>query len=338
MRPLIIDTDVGFDDLVALQCLLHHHRLDDDPPPTFITTVGGVLLAPAAADTLRRLFPHVNVATGRNAPGLPDPLPSWLADYRTWSLEAFVREHDAPLEPHVHLDQDHHHNRHDDRDEALMEVMKFIQDAAVDTNDDASGVDVICLGPLTNVAYWLEHCQDNGSEEIFSNITRVFILGGNHPREDVLSAEFNFSLDPQATFKVLHSPLLQGKLHLLTTTVGRMDQLRLALGEQVMDDFIRQKRTARNKCLLGNLLMFDEWGYSLSCDPVCAFALHHPTSVRWESMPVEIDKVTGILAMASSLAEEEQKPASSCVQIATEIDLSGYLQWIHSAMDATSKI
>ncbi|KAL3941083.1 MAG: hypothetical protein SGARI_000711 [Bacillariaceae sp.] len=289
-RPLIIHTDAGFDDLVALQCLLHHTSA---AAPTLITTVGGVLPVPAASATLRHLFPHANIASGRNAPAEPfqgKPLPTWLADYRTLSLEGFSQQIlDKPLQLDLDLGINHHHNNHHDRDEALKHFMDFVSSSDSIPTDD--GVDMICLGPLTNLAHWLEHCDD---DDLFHRIHRIFVLGGNHPASES-SAEFNFSLDPEAAHKVLHSPSLNGKLHLLTTTVGRMEQVQNAVGEEALDSFIRQKRNADNKCLLGNLLLFDEFGYSLSCDPVCAFALHHPTLVQWEEVAVQVEPNTGVL-------------------------------------------
>ena len=81
-----------------------------------------------------------------------------------------------------------------------------------------------------------------------------------------------------------------------------------------------------------NLELFelDDYGYSLSCDPVCAFALHHPNFVQWEQLAVQVDKSTGLLALATSDADQQQ---TSTIRVASDLDLSQYLQWVHTAMD-----
>lgn len=318
MRTLIIDTDVGFDDLVAIQCLLHHRK------SCLITTVGGVLPATTGAATLKGIFPKASIVTGRNSPVMPfDPIPAWLVQYRSHVLKGFSEA--LKINPTPTMPEDPT-APHDNQHQAFAHVSEILN-----RSDRNNSVDIICLGPLTNLADWIRLHEEDGEQEVekmISRINKVFILGGNHPESILFSTEapeFNFSLDPAAVEKVFGS-VLANKIYLVPTTVTDLTRIKSSLGESHLDAFLEERRDSKH--FISKVLHYDTGGYSLSCDPVCAFALEHPKCVQWEVVPVQVDASSGLL-----LAKNDEHPARSVVQIATEIDLKGYLDWVGSSME-----
>jgi inosine-uridine nucleoside N-ribohydrolase len=337
-RSLIIDTDCGFDDLVALQCLLNTRH----PPPLLVTTVGGVVSAPRGAGIVRGLFPKVQIAAGLNAPIMPyDPIPAWLVDYRTNTLDAFCQDMNIPTAGvgFDNLNCDHDNNIHTGPKVAVPMIL--------DSRGDNS-VDILCIGPLTNLSGWLTYCQqqdqDGGNENqnvekrFASKINSIYIMGGNHPSlAHTLQhePEFNFGLDPAAAHHVVSSPLLRDKIHLVTSSVCNMAKLNdasLAGGKERIQEFVEKQRNqhAQQKQLFyPTLLQYDVSAYSLSCDPVCAFALERPECVTWEHVWVRVEADSGNV-VAAHIEDRGMHESSegSMIRMASDINLKEYLSWI----------
>jgi inosine-uridine nucleoside N-ribohydrolase len=347
-RMLIIDTDVGFDDLVAVQCLLNT-RLRNRHPAPLVTFVGGVVSARRGASTLRELFPQAKIAAGKNSRVMPyDPLPEWLVQYRSVALDAFAQEMkitDSSGDKEASTTRkaatcSGTEELHDS-EESLDHVLQVLEQSP-----DENTVDLICLGPLTNLAHWLDHHENNEQDmqRLSSRLDRIYILGGNHPLDATpeesatkRDPEFNFGLDPQAAHRVFHSPVLSEELHIITSTICDRSRLKSALGDRRIEDFIAQKRTSRYKNFFSTLLNYDTIGYSLSCDPVCAFALEHTEVVNWESVAVSVDTSTGLLIAAKN-DQGKKHERNPVVRIASNIDLSRYLSWIDESMDSSNYV
>ncbi|CAB9523643.1 Inosine-uridine preferring nucleoside hydrolase [Seminavis robusta] len=329
-RVLIVDTDAGFDDLVAIQCLLRNRRRHDQD--VLLTTVGGVIFAARGAATLKRIFPQQQaIVAGRNAPVMPyDPIPEWLDSYRSSKLDAFVQEWNGPAADDTDFgtkEDAENDKEHDSKDAALRAVMDRID------KFDENSVDILCIGPLTNLANWLDH--DN-NRCFTSKIHQVYILGGNHPNvaHTIQSPEFNFGLDPHAAKQVLESPLLANKIRLMTSSVCNMETIQSAMGEQSVKDFIVDMAQRNNKCFLRTVLRFDSWAYSISCDPVCAFCIDNPDAVTWEPhqyVRVQIlDQQPSVLLVKAEGEDIEDDNDNDCrgIQIAVSVDFKKYLEWV----------
>lgn len=299
---LIVDTDVGFDDWVALQCLLNTRTVKN----TLITTVGGVIDAGPAAKAVKHLFPQAQIGEGLNSPVMPyDPIPAWLESYRSHSFGAFVKKLASTKE-------------NDEPKKALPQVVDIISSCP------ENSLDILCIGPLTNLAHWLEHCTKTDQLHFMSSkIRRIYILGGNHPKlsDSQKDPEFNFGLDPEAARTVLLSDALHDKLFLITSSVCNMHQLESALGKQRLLEFAKAQNS---KQFFSTLLEFDTRAYCLSCDPVCAYAMEN-CSTEWEQVTVDVRLPTGMLVPAD-------KGTGQTIRIASKIDLSAYLEWIESSV------
>jgi inosine-uridine nucleoside N-ribohydrolase len=305
---LIVDTDVGFDDFVALQCLLNTKNA------TLVTTIGGVVDAHRGAQALRTLFPQASIARGLDAPAMPyDPMPDWLINYRTSSFDGFVQS----LTPSwTSQNQESSRSTTTNQEEALSKVVDLIDRAPEDS------LDILCIGPLTNLAHWLHHySQTNQLDLLQSKLHRIYILGGNHPlTPQPTEPEFNFGLDPDAAKTVLESNILRDKLHLMTSSVSNRDSLEKGVGKMTLEDFIEAQKTSQPKTpFFPALLQFDAWAYCLSCDPVCAFALDHPQAVtHWEEVSVQVQVPSGLLLPAAEVGKNK-----TVIRIAEKIQYQG---------------
>ena len=356
-RLLIVDTDVGFDDLVALQCLLNARATahsNGSAQPLVVTTVGGVVSAQRGLQVLRGLFPQVEISAGKNSPMMPfDPLPDWLHNYRTETLAAFARDrniHDVDSSSMPEESSDAHNDDDDSNKSSNRNIVKRILEAP-----DNGSVDILAIGPLTNLSEWLAQCERQNQKDdttiaqtFASKINSIYMLGGNHPSlaHTLKEPEFNFGLDPAAAQHVLTSPLLRDKIHLITSSVCNMGKLTAAIGNEHMQSFIQEEHTRSIDSSCGfyrSILQYDTVAYSLSCDPVCAFAMEYPESVMWEQVSVSVDADSGKLAYGASASKRDDnndttsdKKEATSIRIASDINLKEYLSWVRMTIHSTN--
>ena len=279
-RPLWIDTDVGFDDLVAIGCCHGAVRnkssaCDDNATAELsimagISTVGGGLTSDPSDGVaiLRGLLPVASeglgsmpivAGRGRQTTRATDSGqenlsmqsnnddPSWLAKCRE-QMNEFCGSEGILLLPSSKNDDGNdtsskQQQQHSDDDEATAAVRSTTFEAS--RNDIANTrdkMDLVCLGPLTNLAHWLDEVPDFATERLNS----IWILGGNLPIrrrlsspstsdsiydddsnnceeasvEAVVEAEFNFARDPEAVRTVFH----HAGLHNATITIHVVPQ------------------------------------------------------------------------------------------------------------------
>jgi len=317
-----------------------------------ISTVGGVVSAQRGSRVLQGLFNHhlVNdddnhnknndnmIVTGKDAPCMPyDPLPEWLVHYRTERLEAFCNDrniivsHDESNTITSSNVVENETNQKEDEDDAMDQIVSRILGISQDHS-----VDILAIGPLTNISHWLKHCEKkNRLNDFVSKVHSIYILGGNHPcpssRTTIQTEpEFNFGLDPEAAHHVLMCQPLQEKIHLVTSSVCGMKQLREAVGvpqvQAFLDDHRQQEIIIENCCgFFRTLLTHDTVGYSLSCDPVCAFVMEYPDAVEWETIQACIDATSGRLTPPE---QDQRKSTTTTLRMATSIDFERYLSWV----------
>jgi len=166
--PLWIDTDAGFDDLVAIGALAA-----TEPRLAVVSTTSGACETPeAGAGRVAALLQacgrsDVVVVAGAAAPQVP--VKAWLTDAQAMLLRWF-----------------------DDR--SLGAASGPFDSDVAGAVAAVAPVDLLCLGPLTNVAAVLA----SGRVQIES----ITAIGGDAPGRE---AEFNFACDPAAASAVVES-------------------------------------------------------------------------------------------------------------------------------------
>lgn len=181
--PLIIDTDPGQDDAVAiLLALAERERLD----LLGITTVAGNVPLPLTTINALRILELAGRADVPVFPGASQPL------LRKLTTAEFVCGADglegAGLPPPRAAAQDSHAVTF------LIDTLKAAADRSV----------TLCpLGPLTNIA--LAFAQEPA---LASKVERIVLMGGARDLGNITpAAEFNFFVDPHAAAMVLRLPV-----------------------------------------------------------------------------------------------------------------------------------
>jgi inosine-uridine nucleoside N-ribohydrolase len=260
-RRLWIDTDVGFDDLVAIQSLQAHGSSID-----LITTVCGMNSASQGACGLKRLMPDLMAVVAASRDRIDDVMGEaqrkqhdWIPDFRN-RFQDFVNQHQ-----HQRLDdvKEYDSNCHVESTRKLL----------LDSED--SSVDLICLGPLSNLADFLNEYPSLLS----SKLSSVWILGGSHPDRGI--EEFNFGQDPIAAQKALSSPYLRGKIYIVPgeqTSYKCVPSSYTQSIVQVAAENVRQT-TCTNGMILSSTIVADP-NFAIFFDPICCFLYHQTTRHR----------------------------------------------------------
>lgn len=178
-RPIIIDTDPGIDDAIALAVALHSDELD---VKLVTTVVGNVNVDFVTTNTLKLLtFWNKRVPVAK---GAAEPLLRPAVDASDVHGETGMDGYDFP-EPDYSLLLEGH---------AIHHMAKVIKESE-------EKVTLVPIGPLTNIALLLKVYP-----EVKANIEEIVLMGGSTGRgnKGVLS-EFNIHVDPEAAKIVFSS-------------------------------------------------------------------------------------------------------------------------------------
>lgn len=261
--PIIIDTDAGSDDALAVALLLSHPDIAIEA----ITVVNGMAHVEAGGRNMRRLL---DLASRTSVPvfaGRPAPLRGHRQFPTDW------RKLSDSL-PGVHLPPGWGPAEPKPAADYLIERLR----------NGETPVQILALGPLTNIA---EALQQDGS--IAGQIRELVIMGGairvpgNAPDQ---AAEWNMFIDPFAAQIVFRS-----RIPIRLITLDATNKVPLGL------DFVRDFRSKAHTPLgrvVSEVLDFDKEqiakGTFYAWDPLAAAALLNPQVVQ--TVPIHI-RVTG---------------------------------------------
>jgi inosine-uridine nucleoside N-ribohydrolase len=304
-KSLIVDTDVAFDDIVALMCLKRQSNLKLD----LLTTVGGVNDVPTnAAKCLKRLFPTNSVVSGLSPPlDLDRSSPSWLTRQQS-DLKLYQQK-----ELGLYFGDSDPGNKNDGVAslDAITSILSKSKDGLVD---------LLCLGPLTDVASWVQN--DIIASLISTKVHRIYIMGGNDPFL-ANKAEFNFEQDPQAALQVLQSSHTRDKVYLVPqeTCLNTVD-------ENLVEN-VKEFASHYKESLLARTL---PWGEdSLVYDPVAAFCYTNSASCQIQNVNVKIDESSGIVSTA------DNSEMSTRIRVATNVCTKDYIEWVKQSIQVDSE-
>ncbi len=189
--PLIIDTDPGIDDAVAIAVALYTPELD---VKLITTVVGNVGIESTTSNTLRLLAymgKQVPVARGASEP-LIRPAIDASDVHGITGMEGF----EFP-EPNTDLLMDKN----------AVDAMRDLLMSATEQ------VSIMPIGPLTNIALLLKTYP-----EVKTHIEQIVLMGGSVTRGNKgVMSEFNICVDPEAAKIVLDSGL---KITMATLDAG----------------------------------------------------------------------------------------------------------------------
>lgn len=180
-RPIIIDTDPGIDDAIAIAIALKAKELD---VRLFTTVVGNVSLDKVTNNLFKLLtFWNVDIPV---AMGASEPLIEKLVDASNVHGESGMDGYDFPLPDKSNLLKEH----------AVEAMRKTIMESK-------EKITIVPIGPLTNIALLLKTYP-----EVKNKIEEIVLMGGSAGRGNRgVMSEFNIATDPEAAQIVFSSGL-----------------------------------------------------------------------------------------------------------------------------------
>ncbi|HVB70682.1 MAG TPA: nucleoside hydrolase [Acidimicrobiales bacterium] len=287
---VVIDTDPGVDDAVAILLALASPELD----VLALTTVAGNVSLAATTLNARRLIElagrtDVIVATGSGA-ALTGPI----------DREGGVHGHDGLGdlvwdEPGVALDAR-------DGPDVIWELL------------DTGPLSLVAIGPLTNLAVLLER-----HPEVAQRVQRVVVMGGSSFHGNVTpAAEFNVWADPEAAARVFAAPwpltvMPLDLTHQATLNDGDLDYLRAlgtGVGQRVAD--MLEPYAAFHDRWYGTRDVFMH-------DAMAVYELIDPTAISKQGAAVEVE-TRGDHSRGATWFDRRLTHAQSSVRVGVTVD------------------
>lgn len=192
-RRVIIDTDVGCDDALAILLAMKAQQKQEIIIQAFTTVFGNVPLKQATENVwvLSRIF-------GCTSPfyeGASCPMVQTLV-IDTWEGHGKNGLGDATFPEHTHQD----HAEAQKMARAALEKEHAVNALIRLSHEYVGEIDIVALGPLTNIALAI-----NLDREFAKRIRSIVIMGGSsHAKGNTtLAGEFNFYCDPEAAHVVV---------------------------------------------------------------------------------------------------------------------------------------
>jgi pyrimidine-specific ribonucleoside hydrolase len=266
--PIMVDTDAGSDDFMAVALLLSHPTVRIDA----ITVVNGLAHVDAGARNMGRLLDlagrkHVPVFAGRNAPLRGHA--EFPAEWRKITDGFPILSVFPPRPP-----------EHEPAAQYLVEHLRNTREP----------IQILALGPLTNIAEALER-----DRSIAGNIREIVIMGGAvrapgnlqdggvfHTQNS--TAEWNMFIDPLAASIVFRSGVPIRLIALDATN-------KVHIGPEFLREFEAKALTPLGR-VAADVLRADretiDAGIFYAWDPLAAAALLRPSIVKTVPMHIEI--------------------------------------------------
>ena len=313
--PLLIDTDPGIDDALALLAAFASSEVSVEA----ITTVAGNVPVERCTANVFRILAVVKpsrapiVAQGASKP-LARPLVSAghvHGEDGLGNLNQFRNTDGSPRYPPV---------------EALPSPVAG-PDLIVESAARFAGeLVIVALGPLTNLALALQRDRNP-----MASVRRVVVMGGAvaSPGNVTPVAEFNFYVDPEAAAQVLKSGL---PIELIPLDVTR----RAVLSRSVLESRLSARPGPRARFISDVTLKgfsfgaeVREHGLTLH-DPLALAVALDPSLVSFEALSVEVE-CEGSLTRGMTVADQRQLPAQhkrppNC-RVAVSVDAERFLSF-----------
>ncbi len=310
-RPLVVDTDPGVDDALALVLALRSPELRVE----LVTTVAGNVPIGAVTDNARRLLALLaGEASPRLVRGAARPLSGRLATaahvHGEDGLAGLSHLRDgrgAPLYPSAA-------GPRPGRDAAAAIVAS--------AREHGEALTLVALGPLTNVARALDL-----DAAAMRGIGRVIVMGGAIavPGNITAGAEFNFHVDPLAADRVLASGM---RVTLVPLDVTRQVRLRWPAVRRALAG--RRSLLARALRHVTRELAARREGLVLH-DPLAMALAIDPALVASRALPVRVE-TAGAHARGMSIADRRGLPRGAVpaptVDVALEVDAGQVLDLV----------
>lgn len=293
--PIILDTDPGIDDAAAIAAALFAPQLDLQ---LMTTVAGNVSVEKTTRNALQLLhFWNVDIPL---AQGAATPLLRPLRDAAYVHGESGMEGYDFVA--------------HDCQPLAKPAFIA-IRDALMSAPEP---VTLVAIGPLTNIALLLTHYP-----ECAFNIRRLVIMGGSAGRGNFTpNAEFNIAVDPEAASRVF-----QRGIEIVMCGLDVTNQALLA--PDYLAKLPELNRTGKMLHALFSHYRSGSMNTGLRMHDLCAIAwLVRPDLFTVKPCFVAVETQGEYTAGTTVVDIEGRLGKSPNVQVALEIDVAGFQQWV----------
>ncbi|HEJ0181823.1 TPA: ribonucleoside hydrolase RihC [Citrobacter koseri] len=293
--PIILDTDPGIDDAAAIAAALFAPQLDLQ---LMTTVAGNVSVEKTTRNALQLLhFWNMDIPL---AQGAATPLLRPLRDAAYVHGESGMEGYDFVA--------------HDCQPLAKPAFIA-IRDALMSAPEP---VTLVAIGPLTNIALLLTHYP-----ECAFNIRRLVIMGGSAGRGNFTpNAEFNIAVDPEAASRVFQSGVEIVMCGLDVTNQALLTPDYLAKLPEL-------NRTGKMLHALFSHYRSGSMNTGLRMHDLCAIAwLVRPDLFTVKPCFVAVETQGEYTAGTTVVDIEGRLGKSPNVQVALEIDVAGFQQWV----------
>lgn len=306
-RKVIIDTDPGIDDAVALTMALFDPRLD----VLAVTAVAGNVGAEQATRNVLAVIDQLDPPRLPRCGAATEPEHGLPTDCK--SIHGADGLGDAGFQV-AEL-----HQRHGSE--------KLMYDEVRAAPDE---VTIVALGPLTNVAVALSRDA--------TQVGEVVIMGGavRSPGNVTATAEFNIYCDPGAARTVFRSATTKRLVPLDVTdqvvmTLDQFDQLpneSSRAGKLLRTILPYAFRSHRQQLGLEGILVHDA---------VAMVAVLHPELFTWELMSGDVE-VSGELTTGATVFDRRARPETRAnMEVAVDIDAAGVMDAILRSLNEAAR-
>jgi purine nucleosidase len=276
--PIVIDTDAGSDDYLAIAYLLSHDTVHIEA----ITVVHGVSHVPYGASNLSKLLSlskmkKIPIYTGEEQSLLNNhPFPKPWRDTADNIFTGFKINEDNKLSSVI-----------------INKIPNAVEFLSLRFQPQNQPFRLVTLGPLTNVALALRNCNETSSNK--TSIIDIVLMGGaidcpgNLEFENILSfnkyAEWNIFCDPEAAFEVFRRKDIKKIMIGLDATNS------VPIYSKDLYRFNQSKLTELGKFVKHVLQLNQEYinqGTYYAWDPLVAVFLIKPQVVKLRPAEIEI--------------------------------------------------
>eukprot|EP00980_Cylindrotheca_fusiformis_P011962 scaffold2830_cov131-Cylindrotheca_fusiformis.AAC.83 len=318
-RPgiLLVDTDVGFDDILAISCLVNTHTAEIP----LVTTVGGIQSCPKrGARLVRSLVPSDTAVIAGRSQSKREPPRDWVVQARKELEQLQIQIDQQRYKDKSLLQQSGDYDLETTTSQQLSDCLLRYPDRSVD---------ILCLGPLSNVASWME--SDDTVRLLDAKLRQMWIMGGNLPSSSSIP-EFNFAQDPTAAettvLRLLESNLLD-RIYIVPAQACEINE------EVSQHEWKKIVDLAKSQDgILSKLFQIHSSLDSLKYDALCAFAYARPDAVSIiQKIHVgSIDTSSGLLIPASAVDNDSSTRMINFVVGFQLGDKPEFWEWIREAI------
>jgi len=276
MKKIIIDTDPGHDDALAIILAIKSKMFEIEA----ITTVAGNSTIENTTRNARYLLKLLEREDIPIYSGEKKPLEKELIQavvHGTSGLEGIDPKIEANL-----------------ANNAVEKIIEIIEKNPYE-------ITIVTLGPLTNIARAIKQVP-----ETMKKIREIVIMGGaiRVPGNKSRVAEFNFYVDPEAAEIVFNFPI---KKILVSLDACNNVQMQLEDFEKIKNEKLRQPILAMMKPFIKNIFADEGINAALVYDALTVYYLLNPQACKTEDYNIVIE-TKGELTRGMSIADLRNKP------------------------------